>query len=266
MSATAIRVILKKHDISLDGLIAIKDIDKLNKYLKKEVRIAVIGGDGTISAVASKVTGTAAILVPLPGGTLNHFTKDLGVSQNLDQALETLASANVRRIDVARLNNRVFINNSSLGMYPTSLRVRDRYERYIGKWPAAVIAAARTWVGMRSYTVTIDDETFKTPFVFVGNNRYQLDTVGTAVRDDLDDDCLSVFIAKTTSRWKLLKIALWALIGKSKELDEFEVRAASSLTIRARKRHLHVSYDGEVIRMKSPLHYKIEPKALRVLC
>lgn len=261
----SLRTKFRNHRLKLEATIPIQKLNELDDYLVKDKMIAVIGGDGTISAAASKIAGTEAILAPLPGGTLNHFTKDLGISQNLDDALEALATtARIHRIDVACVNGRIFINNSSLGMYPTSLRTRERYERYIGKWPAAVVAAVRGLVGVRAYTVRIANETFKTPFIFVGNNEYRLDDIGTATRTELNKGLLCVLIAKTASRWKLLKIALWTLIGKVKELDEFEIREVVALTVQTHRSH-HISYDGEVVRMKSPIRYESMPGALRIL-
>lgn len=264
-SADALRASFKRHKIPLEALISIENLEELEHYLKDNVTVAAVGGDGTISAVAAMLAGTRSVLAPLPGGTLNHFTKDLGIPQDLDEALAALADASVRKIDVARVNNCVFINNSSLGMYPTSLRTRERYEQHIGKWPAALFAVLRSLVKFRTYKMTLGSETFRTPFIFVGNNDYEIDTVGTATRRALNKGHLCVFIAKTASRWTLLKIFLWTLVGKAKELDEFEVRKVSSFTLHAARRRLHVAYDGEVKHMPPPLRYEIMSKALSVL-
>lgn len=264
LGVRTLRTKFRNNRLKLESTIAVDKLNELDEYIERGKTIAVVGGDGTISAVAAKVAGTKAVLAPLPGGTLNHFTKDLGISQNLDEAIAALTNAEIHTVDVAQVNERVFINNSSLGMYPSSLRTRERYERFIGKWPAAIIAAVRGLIGVRAYTVTIAGETFKTPFVFVGNNEYKLDDLGTANRTALDAGLLCVFIAKTVSRWKLLKIALWTLIGKVKELDEFELRNVTSLTIQAKRPH-HISYDGEVTKMHPPLEYKVIPGGLRIL-
>ncbi len=261
----ALRAKFKQQGIPLEKAISIENLDRIDRYLNKKTTVVVVGGDGTMSAVARKLVGTSSVLAPLPGGTLNHFTKDLGIEQEFDNALSALADGKAHLVDVGIVNNRVFINNSSLGMYPTSLRVRRRYERYIGKWPAAILAALRGIVRFRSYTVAIGNEVFKTPFVFIGNNTYQLDMPGVPVRTQLDRGNLCIFMAKTDSRWRLVKIALLALIGKIKNADEFEVRTGTEVTIRPRHPRPHVSCDGEVIRMEAPLRYKIQSKALRVL-
>ncbi len=266
LTATELRKLCKKHGIVIATLIPIAKLhrSRLLPYINKGVTIAAVGGDGTLSAVAGVVAGTRAIIAPLPGGTLNHFTKDLGIAQDLDEALENMARGSLHSIDVATVNGIVFINNASLGIYPSSLRTRSSYEDKLGKWPAAVFASIRSLVHFRTYTVTVGGETFKTPFVFVGNNKYDLDEIGGAVRKRLNGGTLSIFIAQTTSRATLLKIALFTFIGRGGQLDEFNIRNADSLVIHTRRPRLNVSHDGEVSHMKSPLTFEIQKKTLRV--
>jgi diacylglycerol kinase family enzyme len=183
----------------------------------------------------------------------------------MDKAIARLKSATVHGVDVVNVNGEIFINNSSIGLYPSSLRFRNKFEKYLGKWLAAIIASIRAFVRLRTYNVTIDDETFRTPFVFVGNNQYQLDGVGGATRESLDKGDMSVFIARTSSHWALFKIALFALIGKARVLDEFDERKTKKLVIESRRKRLSVSHDGEVSRVKSPLVYEIKAGALRTL-
>lgn len=238
----------------------------LAPYIEKGETIAVIGGDGTVSAVANQVVGTDAVLVPLPGGTLNHFTKDLSVPQDVDQALDRLSSLAPRSIDVACMNDDIhFINNSSIGLYPNSLRDREKIESKVGKWPAAVIASLRAFIQLTTYRVTIDAETFDTPFIFIGNNHYSLDSLGGTERSSLDEGLLTVLIAKTQSRTLLLKIAFFTLIGRAKQVTEFEERHVSAVTIDTKRHSLSVSYDGEVTKLPSPLVYKVKPGQLTVL-
>ena len=253
--------------ITIDTLIAIDEqLSKtLAPHIEKAAVIGAIGGDGTISAVAGLVAGTKATLLPLPGGTLNHFTKDLGVDQNIDEALKQAASRSPRTVDIARVNDTHFINNSSIGIYPLALHERKEIEPRVGKWNAAVVASFRAFVRLKTYRVTIDDETFDTPFIFVGNNRYVLDMPGGIERSSLDEGVLTVFVAKTQSRLALLKIALFALIGKTAGLAEFDTFHPTRLTVKTNKPMLSVAHDGEVSRLASPLSYTVESQALRII-
>lgn len=238
---------------------------ELAPHVAKGATIAAVGGDGTQSAVANCIIGTGAVLVPLAGGTLNHFVKDLGGEVDINKALERLSSVSIRRIDAVQLNDRVFINNSSLGLYPTSLRVRSKWEDKLGKWPAAVLAAFLTVLRFRVYLVKVNNKTVATPFIFVGNNIYHLDKLGGGERRRLDEGVLSVFIAKATSRWALLKIALLVLFGKASSASEFEFHRLSSLVVKVKtKEQIKLSCDGELKKFSSPVQYRILPKSLRV--
>ncbi|MEE8736758.1 diacylglycerol/lipid kinase family protein [Bifidobacterium subtile] len=254
-------------DITVEEFIAIGDgfESKLKPFIRAGKPIAVIGGDGTVSAVAGLVADTKATLIPLPGGTLNHFTKDLDIPQDIDEALARLATLSPRSIDIAKVNDTPFINNSSIGLYPTSLRSREQLESAFGKWAAAIVASWRAFVSFKTYLVTIDDETFEPPFIFVGNNRYELDAAGGTNRTRLDEGVLTVYAAKTQSRLTLLKIALFALIGRDKQLDEFEEFFPATLTIKTDHAELSVSHDGEVSKLTTPLRYAMQPKALTIL-
>lgn len=254
-------------NITIDKFVAIGDgfERKLKTTIRDGKNIAVIGGDGTVSAVAGLIAGTKATLTPLPGGTLNHFTKDLGIPQDIDKALERLAKLKLRSIDIASVGDVKFINNSSIGIYPLSLRSREKLESKLGKWSAAVIASWRAFVNLKTYQVTIDGKSFKTPFIFIGNNRYELDELGGTKRLHLDQGTLTIYIAKTKSRLDLLKISLFALVGHAKDLDEFEQFYPTSVTIETKRSKLSVSHDGEVTKLTSPLHYKIHPKTLKIL-
>jgi diacylglycerol kinase family enzyme len=266
LSAHELRATCRDNGIVIDALIAIDDrlARKLAAAIKQGATIAAIGGDGTLSAVAGLVAGTKAVFAPLPGGTLNHFAKDLGVPQDVSEALASLARSKVRAIDVAEVNNVVFINNSSIGLYPSSLHERNRFEDRFGKWPASIIASIRAMTRFRTYIVTIGDETFRTPFVFVGNNKYEIDGIGGAKRSRLDKGVLSVFIAHTSSRAALMKIALHAVVGRAARLEEFDQRTVTSLTIATKRNRLSVSRDGEVNRMASPLKFEALPGALKI--
>lgn len=263
---SALAELFAAHTIAVSDWVSVKDIDRdVPAHAKRGASIIAVGGDGTISHVASILSGTKAVLVPLPGGTLNHFTKDLGVPQDIGNALAGLHAALPKKVDVASVNGNLFVNNSSIGLYPSSLRLRGKLEARLGKWPAAFVATMRSLWNLRIYTIRVGNETFQAPFIFVGNNEYAIDSLGTTARTKLNEGVLSVFIAKTPSRRMLVKIAFYALIGRAHLLDEFDVRAVETITIEVNRSWLSVSYDGEVKRLTPPLVYKIIPQSLTVL-
>jgi YegS/Rv2252/BmrU family lipid kinase len=228
------------------------------------------GGDGTIAAVAAALVGKNAILGVLPLGTLNHFAKDLTIPLELEKAVETLFTGKVVRVDVGEVNGRIFLNNSSIGFYPRIVQERERQQRRgRGKWLAFVQALMHVFQRSRTLQVEIASghsthQFYDTPFVFVGNNRYAVAGLEIGTRATLDGGKLWVCTAPSTSRWKLLALAVEALLGfiRDADLTVFETDQSEVRVLRAQ---VQVATDGEVSVMQTPLRYSIRPRELRVL-
>ncbi|MFL6468717.1 MAG: diacylglycerol/lipid kinase family protein, partial [Pyrinomonadaceae bacterium] len=86
--------------------------------------IAAAGGDGTISGVATEAYRGGKKLGVIPMGTLNNFSKDLGIPQSVPEAIRVIAEGETTRIDIACANGRYFLNNSSIGLYPRIVKKR----------------------------------------------------------------------------------------------------------------------------------------------
>jgi diacylglycerol kinase family enzyme len=229
------------------------------------------GGDGTISTVAAALLGGHVPLGVLPLGTLNHFAKDLGIPLDLAAAAQVIADNTPRPVDLARVNDQIFINNSSLGVYARAIVDRDatRSRWGLGKWPAMALAVLKTFRRAPLIEVRLEVEgaaaRLKTPLVFVGNNRYRLDLLNVGARDRLDEGVLSLYVARAQSRWGLFKLVFNAALGRLQQDRDFETLYPRQVWIETRRSRLHVAADGEVMRMNAPLHYEIIPRALNVL-
>ena len=228
------------------------------------------GGDGTVSLVASALVGTGKSLGILPLGTLNHFARDLRIPLEFEAAVQNLLSGVAAYLDVAEVNGRFFLNNSSLGLYPTIVREREKHERLgSGKWPAfvwAAIAALRRYPFV--HVRVIADEkmvTTRTPFVFVGNNHYAMERLNIGTRERLDEGELCLYLTKQMSRLGLLRLALRALFGRLREEKDFLAMSTRELTIHIKSSRARVALDGEVAMIQTPLEYKIRPRALSVI-
>ena len=90
------------------------------------------GGDGTINSVASAVVGSEKSLGVLPFGTMNHFAKDLHIPLDLEGAVNTIVAGHKTKVDVGEVNGRIFLNNSSLGLYPSIVRERQKQRDSMG--------------------------------------------------------------------------------------------------------------------------------------
>jgi diacylglycerol kinase family enzyme len=232
------------------------------------------GGDGSVNAVASQLVGGVNREIHfgvLPMGTLNHFAKDLGIPLDLDAAIRNLASGVPKRVDVGEVNGRIFLNNSSLGLYPDIVRDREKQQRRLGrgKWPAALwasLAALRRYPFL-SMRLEVDGKRLarRTPFVFIGNNAYTMQGLAIGVRERLDAGKLSLYVAQHPTRFGLLRFALDALRGRLGEERDFDVLHAAGFEIDTHRARLHVATDGEVTVMAPPLRYRSRPGALAVL-
>lgn len=229
------------------------------------------GGDGTLSAVAGALAGTQTALGILPLGTLNHFARDLGIPFDLDEAAATIARGVERRVDVADLNGRVFINNSSVGLYSSMVVDREAQQRRLGrsKWAALPIAAVRALVRFRHYRITLcaegDRVPINTALLFVGNNEYDVALRSAGRRARLDGGELCAFVLRSSGRLGLFASVVRSLFGRSRPDDMIRLPAIEELRVECHHRRLTVSLDGEAVPMQSPLTYRIRKGALAVM-
>lgn len=229
------------------------------------------GGDGTLNAVAEAVVGRSIAFGVLPLGTLNHFAKDLRIPLELEAAVDVACGGRTQDVDVGRVNGRVFLNNSSLGLYPQAVREREQLTERLGhaKWPAyawAAMSVVRRFPFVDARIVVDGEERFyRTPLVFVGNNSYELDAMNLGGRQCLDAGHLWVHVVKRTTRWGLVLLAARALVGRLQEAEDFVTFCVTDLTVRTHRPSIMVATDGEVARLDTPLQYEVQPRALRVL-
>ncbi|HVJ90508.1 MAG TPA: diacylglycerol kinase family protein [Labilithrix sp.] len=277
-SACATEVLARCRSRRIDAMVELSEPARLTSSARRLARqdvqaVVAVGGDGTVSAVAAGLVGTGVALGVVPLGTLNHFSKDLGIA-DLDTTLDAIATERTTSVDVGEVNGHIFINNSSIGVYPEFIVERDSQRRHTGvrRWGAAMIGAARRLSSRYELEVTIAVPghvlSTRTPFVFIGNNAYTrgvtrgVRQLGT--RDRLDQGKLSVYTLHATTPVRMLQTLLKALII-GKKPPEFEEHLVDRVAITTPKRTVKVAIDGEVVRMRPPLIYHIRPAALRVL-
>jgi diacylglycerol kinase family enzyme len=230
--------------------------------------VAVGGGDGTNRTVASVLADTGVPLAILPLGTLNHFARDLGIPGKIDAAVALIAKGEVRAVDAGEVNGRLFINNSSIGLYPYMVadRERRRAEAGMSKWTAMLLAALRVArrFPRRRLLVRTEGVTrpYRTACLFVGNNEYDM-RFASLGRTELDGGRLHLYITRPVTALAFLWFALKAGLGlKLPELDHWQAESAEILS---RTSRLPVALDGEIEMLSPPLTYRLRPGALRVI-
>lgn len=246
-------------------------VELAKKLAGSEAEIIVAGGgDGSVSAVAEEVLKADKILGVLPLGTLNNFSKDLQIPQEIEEAVRIIAERRVKTIDVGEVNGRIFVNNSSIGLYPHIVKRREKQQRLgHGKWRSAFWAALRLLKRSPFFAVRLETEEgtriVKTPFVFVGNNEYEMDFFNIGRRAKMDDGKLSVYFLHRSGRKGLFLLVLRTIFGRLRQTKDFEEIVVEEITIETRKKQILVAFDGEVEKLETPLRYKIHKQALRVI-
>ena len=235
-------------------------------------RVLVSGGDGTIATAAAVLLESPAEMAILPGGTLNHFARDLGVSTDAAAALTLAVEGACRGVDIGTVNGKVFLNTSSVGAYVRFVRLRESLETRFGYRIASTLAAFRLLFQLRMIAVEVEVDgkprIYRTPLVFigVGERELQLPTLGSRVKDGARG--LHVMIVRSRSRARLMAIALAAVargvdaVSRTPELDAFIVDRCR-ITVRRAGR---VAIDGELVAMPTTLEYELRRDALRVVC
>jgi diacylglycerol kinase family enzyme len=243
----------------------------LRQAENKQIDALVVGGgDGSIASVASVFAGSDVPVGILPLGTLNHFARDLGIPLALEQAVALIAAGQVQSVDLGEVNGKIFVNNSSIGIYPYLVLDRQRLQERRGmrKWTAMAFAILRTlrYFPMRRLRIHAGGlaEPYRSPCVFVGNNEYCLIGRGAGKRERLNAGELCVYVAQRQSRLALFWLACRSLLGFLDQSRDLRAVKVPDLEISSRTSRLLVALDGEVTILHPPLRYRARPNALRV--
>jgi diacylglycerol kinase family enzyme len=271
-----LRAAFAKHGISAEmhlvggGELAGWAKSAAEKVAKGEADAVIAGGgDGTVRTIAAALIGSGIPLGILPFGTLNHFARDLGIPIYLSQAVETISTARVRTVDAGCVNGRVFVNNASIGAYPYLVLDRERRRKSGLKKGAAMLFAGfklLRFFPLRRLRLRVEgqSEIFRTPCLFVGNNKYRLEFFSLGRRERLDGGELWIYVAKQQTRLSLLWFTFRALVGLTQAERDLRIFAVKSAEIDSRRRRLNIAMDGEVEWLRPPLKFRIRPASLRV--
>ena len=233
--------------------------------------IVVGGGDGSIRAVASVLAGASVPLGLVPLGTLNHFAKDLGISLQVGEAAATVAEGYVQVTDLGEVNGEIFINTSSIGIYPYMVIDREhrRARHRLAKWMAMVPAFFRMMRHFPRRRLRISAKGFahpyRTPCLFVGNNEYGMEFFTFGRRRRLDKGELWFYVVKPRTPLEFFWMVCRLCFGHMDQARDIETFHLAEAEIGAKASRLPVALDGEVRIMHTPLHYRSRPRALRVI-
>jgi diacylglycerol kinase family enzyme len=232
--------------------------------------IVAAGGDGTVTAAASAVIDTPKTLGVLPLGTYNYFAKRRGIPLEIGAALDVLVTGEPRLTSVADVNGRIFLNNSSIGLYPNLLKEREQAYLRIGRnqmtsylSAALVLVQPQTVLNLQMVADGVPLAR-RTPLLFVCANPEQLALTGVPGGGCLENGRLAACMMRPLAPPHLWRLAVRALFRGLHGARELEVVCARELVVTVRRPRVRVAMDGEIVRLAVPLRYQLRPDALRV--
>lgn len=234
--------------------------------------IAVAGGDGTMLAAARTLAGTETALGPVPTGTLNHFARRLGID-GIDAAAAAVASGSVSEVSLGIVDDGVFLNTATFGLYADVVRRREHLRRWLGKWPAATIAFAARILRLRELDLTFEvggePRRTRTPLLWIGMGRGSFPLVheSNERRSSPDLEVVVIRSGGPVAALRLLTRVSMAIRTRTNPHDDpgLDVTHARWMLIRSGHSGVGVTLDGEIVRLTPPVYIGVVDRALRVV-
>ena len=214
--------------------------------------------------MASLLAGTGIPLVPVPTGTRNHFSRELGI-ETVGDAATAAADGTRRQVDLAEVNGERFVNNASIGFYAALVRERDAHERTLPKALANVtVAWAQARKGHR-FKVDVGGRRYRAWLVFVGNGCYGEGLTNLMSRQSLDAALLDVRVLRADGALARTRTVAALLLGRLGASPLIVRREECDVDVGLRVPTVAVALDGEVVHLEPPLCFRSLPGALTVL-
>ena len=241
------------------------DVVELAREAAKNTRVlGACGGDGTLNAVAGVALDLGLPFFAAPGGTLNHFARDVGLA-SLEDAIEALQSGRLAEIDVGVLADRTFLNTASFGAYPELVDEREQLESRIGKWPALAWSLVDVLRDASPCRVDLDGVRHDVWMVFVGNCSYQPAGFAPSWRDRLDDGLLDVRLVDARHPWARTRLVLAVLTGTLARTRVYEQRLVRRLEVRSHDGEFRLATDGETFDGAERFSIEKTPRRLQLV-
>ncbi|PLC54845.1 diacylglycerol kinase [Pollutimonas nitritireducens] len=261
---------------------------------KENSGVAVaVGGDGTINAVATAALASRCLFGAVPQGTFNYFGRTHGIPEDIESALSDLLHGQPVAVQVGLVNDRIFLVNASVGLYPELLEDREVFKQRYGRSRlVAVWSALVTALGDHRYLdMTLDQDGkriyLRTTTLFIGNNRLQLEQVGIEQAESLKHGQLAAIAVNPVGTMPLLWLAARGALGKLGNAEHVTGFSFHTLTVvprglfrsksvarraerpvtveHSRRRRIKVAVDGEIIWLQSPLEFRVAPEPLMLV-
>ena len=241
----------------------------------RRTAVVAVGGDGTVNAVAQAAHAAGCAMGVLPQGTFNYFARTHGIPTDTTEAVRALLRSVPVAVQVGAVNDRVFLVNASLGLYPELLQDREAYKARFGRSRLVAFGAAFATLLREHRQLRLRIERggvirdVRTPTLFVGNNRLQLEQVGMPGARSLDEGCLAAVMLRPIGTGSMFWLLLRGAFGSLGEADDVESFGFQRMLVKPRRAsrggRFKVAFDGEVSWMRAPLEFSVSPKPLVLL-
>ncbi len=237
--------------------------------------VVAVGGDGTINTVAQATHALGCPMGVVPQGTFNYFARTHGIPCDPTEATRLLLQWSPWPVQVAAINDRVFLVNASLGLYPELLEDREAYKARFGRsrWVAFWAAAVTLLRAQRRLRLRIEQgaavRDVKALTLFVGNNRLQLEQLGLEPERALPAAHITAVMLRPIGTLSMMRLMLHGAMGTLGEAHSVEHFEFDHLVVRPTlvpgRRGVKVAFDGEVTRLRAPLDFRVLIQPLYLL-
>jgi diacylglycerol kinase family enzyme len=258
-----------------------QELDEIAQRMVSEAKasggvVVAAGGDGTINAVARHAVAGGCPFSVLPQGTFNYFGRTHGFPEDLGDAVRALLSSRLHPVQVGLVNDRVFLVNASIGLYPKLLEEREIDKRQFGRSRlVAFLSALKTILSPhRRLRIALEIDgnihRLRTATFFVGNNQLQMEQVGIIpMSEALDDGKLAAIAPTSVGKLGMLWLLARGALGQLGQADNLVAFSFKRMTVRPLrlfgKRRIKVATDGEVTRLSTPLEFRVLEERLLLL-
>jgi len=233
--------------------------------------VVAAGGDGTLNAVAAQLMGTDIPMGIFPLGTFNYVARLLNIPLDLLKAAEVIATGKIREMHVAQINDHIYLNNASLGLYPLFIQKRELYNQRFGRFALnAYTSGLDVLIRDRKelkLEIEVDGKKYpvKTPLIFFGNNQLQLAEMNLRIAESAANGKVAGIVVAKSDKCTLFKM-LWQLMrGNLDQAPDVYSFSADEVKIYSKRKKLTVALDGEIVEMQPPLKISVRKNALKIM-
>ena len=268
-SGTGAQVIdLVRAALPSTEIVEVGETDDMEKELRAAAEraevLAVAGGDGTVSSAAGVAVEAGIPLAVFPGGTFNHFAKDIGC-ETVAKTADAIRRGWVSCVDIACINDtNMVVNTASIGAYPMFVQTREKLEHKVGKPVAGIYAMFHTLRRGEPVRIKYDNKTLQTSLFFIGNSVYLPSGFAPSRRHRMDDGLLDVRILETGRRLARLRILVALALGRLTRSPLYHEMRVPEFSFTALDGPTVLAHDGEVGTELNEATFSVRYRALPV--